>query len=323
MSVSSFPGDLRAGVHGRFAVRAHRDDSDAQTLNNQVMRMLDLATSRHLEFERDCLSDPWCIAEHWRKEVRVERVDSITEQVLNRSGSVVDDDGHGVIGLFSPAPDRRWKDRIQVQFKGAYDARSNFTLLHEIGHCIQQNDDALATTLSVVGSQNGSRNLEEAACNRFASLALLPDSYVTGMLQGKPVDAVAVNRLFDSGRSWRYRSVRVSRPVVARRMADFLQCPGTVTLLQGGLRGDRRVEEARFDDCDMSVRTHADGAAEYDGALTDLERDMLERLRKGEGKPQSHEFAKPDGTCVHASIAESRGRYLSYFIVIKEEPSRS
>ncbi|RSX50607.1 ImmA/IrrE family metallo-endopeptidase [Bifidobacterium samirii] len=323
MPTSSFSGDLRAGVHGRFAARAHRDDSDAQKLNDQVMRMLDLATSRHPEFEQDCLSDPWRIAEHWREEVRIERVGSITEQVLNRFGSVVDDDGSGVIGLFSAARSRRWRHRIQVQFKGEYDARSNFTLMHEIGHYLQQTDDELATVLSGIGSQNGDHNLEETACNRFASLALLPDSYVTGILQGHPVDAIAVNRLFDRGRSSSLRSVRVSRPVVARRMADFLQCPGTVTLLQGGRRGDRRVEEARFDECRINVRTHAGGMAEYEGDLTDLERDMLERLRKGEGKPQSHEFTKPDGTRVRASIAESRGRYLSYFIVIKEEPPRS
>lgn len=273
--------------------------------------MLAVAQERHPDFRDDCLSDPGMLRDHWTRpgHLHIDYVDNL-DRVVDGDASTVVDDSEDLSGLFTLAIWPKRKSLIQVKHRnGEYTARRNFTLLHEIGHYLQQTDDELADALIGGFSARYEEKLfEEAACNRFASLALLPADYVLGHLGGGPVTAEAINDLFEYERNRRgARDIRVSRPVIARRMASFLHEGGTVTLIGGG----------------SVTRAHQNGDVEYyevddpSGLLNETERLLYGEFSATTSKPHARcqLIREGDGSAAEVSIARSFGKVTYYFIV--------
>jgi len=77
-------------------------------------------------------------------------------------------------------------------------ARDNFTVLHELGHHVQQNDEAWALDVLAALSPFEARVLEEAVSDRFAATILIPDDRVAH-LTGGSVTAAAIRDLHEDG----------------------------------------------------------------------------------------------------------------------------
>lgn len=284
----------------------------AEDLRTQVRRMLELARQRHPEFQHDCLDpDPWeLLVVHWRNEVTIQRVDSLfVSDLATHRDTVIDDPGdhHDLIGLFTPPETADGKSRILVEYQANdYTARRNFTLCHEIGHHLQQTDDELVERLISIDSTNYRKRFEEAACNRFASLALLPDDHIRSFLNAPTLHAADIRDIFEHGRSKDRRDgkkMRVSRPVVVRRMADFISVRQTVSLIRNGK---------------LEVRVHGDGTIDYDDALTDIERHVAINYKpKGPRREMLQRVRRKDGSTVRFTAAGSYGRDVYYFVVLR------
>lgn len=231
----------------------------AHAVDSQARAMLALAAKTPFFFE-DCATDPGKLVDHWREQVIIEYVDSILDSALRSDENSIVEDDYGydddnVIGLFSPDMDSAKHHRIQVQFhRNSYTTQRNFTMLHELGHYLQQTNDDLADNICNLSSSNYNKRLEEGACNRFASLALLPDEYITRQLDGGPVTAPIIRNIFEAGRGKgkQQHLVRVSRPTVVHRMSDYLPDDGSIALIKNGklerrVYGDGRIERNRKD----------------------------------------------------------------------------
>ncbi|MBW3091482.1 ImmA/IrrE family metallo-endopeptidase [Bifidobacterium sp. 82T10] len=301
---SRFPGD--AGY--RLAV------------DRQARAMLALASSRHPDFVQDCLADPGRIVDHWSDDVTIGYVHALAHTSLSSAGTATVDDQTDLLGLFSPAMRVGERNVIRIQFNETreYTARRNFTLLHELGHYLQQTDDALADQLFVISSANYNKRFEESACNRFASLSLLPDDYVTARMAGEPLNAIVARDIFESGRgSGKSRRMRASRPVVVRRMADFLPSHGSIALVQDG---------------NLNTRVHADGVIDYGGEPTPAERAGMDAYLGEHGEPYADGLTidvsgSPSvgsipaaSAATRVSIARSYGRSDYFFIVATPQP---
>lgn len=99
--------------------------------------------------------------------------------------------------------------------------RRRFTALHEYGHHLQQNDADLAGHL--LDSPHGDE-LEEAACDVFASRILLPDDLVDEHIPARGPTADSVRALYETGRA--------SRAACCVRAAERLAGAGAVVLLR-------------------------------------------------------------------------------------------
>lgn len=296
------------------------------------------------------LRNMWRGAEH---KVKFETVSDVTQCDLWNSGMAVHDDerhmpgasasGEHLLGLFRPAPDNRYASRIVAQSDGSsYTTRTNFTLLHELGHYLQETDqDELADVAYIAGMP-----FEEACCNRFASLSLLPDDYLTKQLAGHTVpDAAAINKIFEDGRgSHGSKDVRVSRPAIIRRLIEKMPQGSSISLLsvptmpnRSGKSGGISADSGEPAQPRLEMRAWTDGSIDYDDGLTSLERAMCEATHNGlifSGAYKSY-TADPDmlhsqtightpsGVPVHAaSLATSfagNKRYL--FVVMETEAS--
>lgn len=284
------------------------DAPDRSDLDRHVARMLSIAEKRHPDFVMDCLTEPGRLAEHWSKDVLIEYVEQLDDH--HPSTSTVVDDAYDLSGLFTLALPPKRKSIIQVKYSpGSYTARRNFTLLHELGHYLQQTDDYLVDALiSHSGTRYGEKLFEEQACNRFASLSLLPDDYVKTFLDGRPVTAGILDEIFEHGRS-RTKWLRVSRPVIVRRLADFLSDTGTITLVAG--RSAFRISKSG------SIEFFDKSAPQF--GMTEAEYDLYTNLSNQQGKKQaniSHCLHDTDGRQIKISVARSEsGRNPQYFIV--------
>lgn len=281
-------------------------------VDRHVERMLAVAKVRRPDFERDCLSDPGRLTSHWGQEygLRFEYVDNLAQGAGIDPNTVVDDaEIADLSGLFTPALPPKRLNRIQVRYRiGDYTARRNFTLLHEIGHYLQQTDDQLVDVLCRFASGYEEKLFEETACNRFASLALLPTSYVRDIIGDGRLTSATVNDMFERERHGRGKDLRLSRPVVVRRMAEFLQPGGTIALLTDG----------------ALIRTHWNGDVDYAERrddplawLTDAERHVYDEFlslspRNG---TLEQDVRGEFGDTVHVSVTISYGKTPYYFIV--------
>lgn len=99
--------------------------------------------------------------------------------------------------------------------------RRRFTALHEYGHHLQQNDPDLGGHL--IDAAHGDE-LEEAACDVFASRILLPDGLVDEHIPTRGPTADSVLALYATGRA--------SRAACCVRAAERLGAAGAVVLLR-------------------------------------------------------------------------------------------
>lgn len=110
--------------------------------------------------------------------------------------------------------------RIAVA-KSASHGRRAFTALHELGHHLQQTDVGLADTLS--DQRDGGLALEDAACDSFAGMILLPADLVARHIGPNGPTAHNIVNL--------WRDSIASRAAACVRAAEALPAPGHVLLL--------------------------------------------------------------------------------------------
>jgi hypothetical protein len=102
-------------------------------------------------------------------------------------------------------------------------ARMLFTGLHELGHHIQRSHDQLLESL--LGRPDQGRVLEEAACDLFAALLLLPQPDVDAALGDSTPTALAVREL--------WQEHNASRAAAAVAAVQKLSADGHVLILNG------------------------------------------------------------------------------------------
>ena len=301
-----------------------------QAVDDQVRLMLAKANAMHPEFEEDCLTAPGLIKEHWIDEVRFEYVSRIADSALRADASTMYDDGgrlgSDLLGLFSPAIGRRRVNRIQVQWRrGEFTPRRNFTLLHELGHYLQQTDDELAGRICMINSANYEKRFEEDSCNRFASKALLPDELMRGKIKSSGLGVRLADELYEESRQNAGRNVRVSRDVIVQRIGDFLPGEGRVamtlttrTIRDYGRKGVTREPQVR-------CRVHGDRMVDYGGDLKTEERLLLDEARgllfrkRDILEVGADMFSQlpPEGRPVGATIAKSYGKQEYAFMMFE------
>lgn len=99
--------------------------------------------------------------------------------------------------------------------------RQQFTALHELGHHIQKNNSRLAVAIR---RQPADKEVfEDAACDMFASLVLLPDEMLSPRIDGRSPNAADVVDLFNR--------TQASRAACSVRIAEQLGTHGVVTVL--------------------------------------------------------------------------------------------
>lgn len=106
--------------------------------------------------------------------------------------------------------------------------RRGFTAFHELGHHLQQTDPDLGQRLFTTEDHRlltaeDSEAFEEAACDAFAALVLLPDDELAGHIGPRGPAATSVMEMF-------HRS-QASREACCVRAAEYLTGAGVVVLL--------------------------------------------------------------------------------------------
>ncbi|RBY81690.1 hypothetical protein DQ238_06605 [Geodermatophilus sp. TF02-6] len=99
--------------------------------------------------------------------------------------------------------------------------RRQFTALHELGHHLQKHDSRLA--IAVRRQPADKEAFEDAACDMFASLVLLPDEVLALRADGRSPSAADVVDLFER--------TQASRAACCVRIAEQLGTHGVVTVL--------------------------------------------------------------------------------------------
>lgn len=288
--------------------------STTRELDGHVRRMLEIARERHPDFERDCLTDPDRLVEHWTgRDLHFRYVDHLDNAVVDDPNTVFEEGGRtsDLSGLFTLALPPKRVSYIKVRYAANdYTARRNFTLLHEIGHYLQQTDDELVNNLCGFAASYDEKLFEESACNRFASLSLLPTGYIRESLGDGRLTSKKVGALFESGRGRGrdQRKIRVSRPVVVRRMAEFLGTGGAIALVS-----NRSL-----------TRVHWNGDVDYAeegddpfAQLTDAERRVYAEFQSSRPRGGTLELDVRGelGGLVHSSVTISYGQDNPCFIV--------
>ncbi|MGY0004134.1 ImmA/IrrE family metallo-endopeptidase [Micromonospora sp. I033] len=99
--------------------------------------------------------------------------------------------------------------------------RRAFTLLHEIAHFLQQNDEPW-TDEALSGQPDFGRRLEEQVCDAFAAEVLLGSDLPGRVLGDSPITASSVHQLFEASQA--------SRSACCVKVAQLLPCEGWVLL---------------------------------------------------------------------------------------------
>jgi len=95
-------------------------------------------------------------------------------------------------------------------------ARANFTALHEFAHYLQQSDADWALDVLLELPKFDAAVLQEAVCDQFASLVLVPDELLA-MLRGREINSAAVAELHEASSG--------SRRVAAKRTLTLATSP--------------------------------------------------------------------------------------------------
>lgn len=200
-----------------------------QELDVQVKEMLRLARRKSGSFGKDCLSDPGKLRRHWsgcldivyyspRDEGRLKAVRE-DARTMDDNASYAD-----LLGFFSPSlvnPGIEMDKAYVAWADGEYTTRRNFTLLHEIGHYLQETDFDLMVRVGSFEDDYVAKRFEEDACNRFASMALLPDKFISEWLPGT-VPLGPPTSTTSSNKEGRTRPRRTGFACRGRRWSDVL-----------------------------------------------------------------------------------------------------
>lgn len=128
---------------------------------------------------------------------------------------------HGVV-LFVPTP---------------YSRRENFTIVHELGHKLVEDDDQALDWIA--DRAEPGRELERL-CDRIASELLMPRALVTEVLAGQQPAAAHLQAL--------YAASAASEPVCAIALAQRLPCQGGVIIMDLGATAVSYASVASPDD---------------------------------------------------------------------------
>ncbi|PRB43125.1 DUF955 domain-containing protein [Arthrobacter sp. MYb23] len=98
--------------------------------------------------------------------------------------------------------------------------RQHFTLLHELGHHLQQTDPDLG---EAVFSAEDTEAFEDAACDAFAARVLIPEDLVTESIDSEGLTVRSALAL--------HRQTKASRAAICVRLAAELSAPGVFMVL--------------------------------------------------------------------------------------------
>lgn len=114
----------------------------------------------------------------------------------------------------------RWDPPTLIVTESMSRRRQQFTLLHELGHHIQRTDIDLGTRIV---EHREPEAFEDDCCDAFAAQILLPDDLVNAHISGRGPTVGTATELFESSNA--------SRAAICVRLANRLQSPGTVVVL--------------------------------------------------------------------------------------------
>jgi IrrE N-terminal-like domain len=107
-----------------------------------------------------------------------------------------------------------------VLYRPTGNRRENFTLAHELGHLLVDNDDAC---MSWLADQPDPLRTREQVCDGIAAHILIPDTIVDAVLEGEPPNAASIERL--------HVSTSASWPACVNALADRLPCDGFIAIV--------------------------------------------------------------------------------------------
>lgn len=114
----------------------------------------------------------------------------------------------------------RWDPPTLIVTQSMSWRRQQFTLLHELGHHIQKTDITLGTAIV---EHREPEAFEDASCDAFAALMLLPDDLVDAHIHGHGPTASTASGLFAASNA--------SRAAICVRLVGRLSSPGVVAVL--------------------------------------------------------------------------------------------
>ncbi|THV41166.1 ImmA/IrrE family metallo-endopeptidase [Glycomyces buryatensis] len=99
--------------------------------------------------------------------------------------------------------------------------RQRFTLLHELGHHLQQNDLTLGEAAL---EHDDSKTFEDAACDAFAAAVLLPEPLASAVIEEHGATVETALEL--------YSRTSASRAAICVRLAAAMQRPGVAAVIE-------------------------------------------------------------------------------------------
>lgn len=215
---------------------------------------------------------------------------------------VVDETGEGGCSVAGGYRHDLTPPRIVVT-RSASRRRRLFTALHEYGHHLQRNDPDLAGHL--LDAAHG-EELEEAACDVFASRILLPDGLVDEHIPPRGPTAESVRAL--------YEARPASRAACCVRAAERIAGAGAVVLLRPDGTVDFAVSRGIFPPArgsDQSSTAIVEAAIGAPDATVERERTRIRYSTGGLSDDLYGQAAWIDGYIV-AVLAESSPGWLQF-----------
>ncbi len=309
------------------------DSMYRRELDVQVKEMLRLARRKSGSFGKDCLSDPGKLRWHWSGCLDIVYYSSRDEgrlKAVREDARTMDDNASyaDLLGFFSPSlvnPGIEMDKAYVAWADGEYTTRRNFTLLHEIGHYLQETDFDLMVRVGSFEDDYVAKRFEEDACNRFASMALLPDKFISEWLpRGRSPRAADIYDIFEQGRTCapEKNKVRVSRTAVVRRLGALLPSLGYASLIENPYEEDRPPK--------VACRAWSDGDVDFSSEFTAAEDMLYARARSGRKRPGDGECFASDTRMLlglpcgerplRGDVVFSRGRKEYAFMVVEYPP---
>lgn len=112
------------------------------------------------------------------------------------------------------------EDGVLLYAPTPHSNRENFTILHELGHWLVDQDEVI---LSWLADQNGAEKLLETVCDRIAQKLLVPESAIDRAIGSGPLRAQHVIDLFEA--------LEASQPACAIGIAGSLRGMGAVVII--------------------------------------------------------------------------------------------